>query len=1493
MHRHTAPPRPNVPRAAWVQQRPEGPYFEPQGRQISQRNQPQYRPQYPPEYQQYQQYQQQQQQAQQQRQHSRGTIRSAPIVRAQPIASMQQRPTSSAAPPRDDASVTTSLYEAYYQDAAKRYLQTQPSNLQPQRVPIQPQRIEPQTVDAHPSFAPHRGHNHSHNNHNHNHNHGQPQRQYVRYPPTQRRSFSARDGSSGVYRTRDTELYADLHGDDGVYSSTRDGQLYESAAYYDPRYTSNRQTQPQPQPQPRYRQYFQTHPDYEEQDQVSEIPSSRAYVEDPDEYYEDAQESDYGYQHYADQYLENGASLGGMRPSVNQPKQLAVNPSYNSQSRTRPVQYGVREQSRQYPDSYYDGYSESQDFDLYEEEGYHQYPGDQRNVYQESYSESQQPSVEYLRPSEDDDMSAYEQQLWSRAHNDQQRLYSKPLGSYLDAPQYVRQPRDSSHQGTSFQVRQQHPQRAGGYRSGGLEHPRSQPSSTAQSMDYGRPHSTLPSRNVATFKQTVQPTKQGASAQLPQKQPSRADSRVYDFTPSRPITERIPHPSQRYYHGSESEQTFSQVNESSSLPTESVGQADSSSQIATELERLQRTWDELEIVQGNLEKLRKNLERTYSQKKQSPVKASRQPIQARGYSEPSVDDYSESEPPQEPTLQAEIKAQLGRVKSIQDRLTRLQQLFDNYDEQSDQLSKTESQSDADSQYNQRQKFSAIQRPQSASSHRDSELYYEDYEESQISQDQSITDKSSDMHDDSTELTDYERAQRDLEDMRLALCYSRSLPVDKREAFFREYNQYFQRTHGFDDESIASFVNSHFSEDKQSRTEETESRTESQTQSQTESQTDYTQESEQGSDYGEELDEACLLMPNVEEMEQVLVRNKSNPQFLSAAISAIRQLENGDLRKYAERHLMALNPNYRPQTISQTQGSDSTPSRPTMTSHPTKHSIISYRSPKVSAQAPGSESLGYGLHAVDDESEGQDSESNYADSVTESQDSYQESQEYEDDDDDDDDEEDDEDEAGDDSETMDSDYDEEYKDDTEASITQEQTEEEDYDEYDDASNDTHSRDEYVDDDAVVVDSDNGMADADEEAGYDKEDSNEGEEDGYDSDEGPPCIEEPDPSPIPDTNGSEHSDERLRKHYSRVFSTSPTHTPFTVIRQEPIFLSRGPEDQPDKVVYDYAESAESVGAVSNVETDSNLSQVNTSTDEDDRSVSMTTSSLDEQRAEYKQEVLDDEIALLRIRLHIDKATEQGVRDFGAELLKDLYQIVIDSINTRRLIAGKIVDDTLLKSLSGIFSKFDGTPISENKALLIRDLSSILFDEVIFNRVVNQIQRSYEKDIQDLQTTQEDIAQELQELEDQRDEDIRILQSDRHKRLQDVVVQCAPTSPNRKGPTPPALSVNVMATITTSQNPSPAKKSPSKTPSGNPHDFAQDAPTPSLRLSGGFSSLLSPNPRILDSPTKAAKEISPTGLRDRTERSYEPETYINQSPKSPKDGKPPLSPSTRMRK
>lgn len=94
---------------------------------------------------------------------------------------------------------------------------------------------------------------------------------------------------------------------------------------------------------------------------------------------------------------------------------------------------------------------------------------------------------------------------------------------------------------------------------------------------------------------------------------------------------------------------------------------------------------------------------------------------------------------------------------------------------------------------------------------------------------------------------------------------------------------------------------------------------------------------------------------------------------------------------------------------------------------------------------------------------------------------------------------------------------------------------------------------------------------------------------------------------------------------------------------------------------------------------------------------------------------------------------------------------------LIQTKVAEvDTILKiTLKQVLSKYTGQDIRQAKELLIGDISEILYDEMIFNKVFHKIDDTYKREL-------DVLGNEQAKLVEARDHDLQLLKEEREGRL-----------------------------------------------------------------------------------------------------------------------------------
>ncbi len=148
------------------------------------------------------------------------------------------------------------------------------------------------------------------------------------------------------------------------------------------------------------------------------------------------------------------------------------------------------------------------------------------------------------------------------------------------------------------------------------------------------------------------------------------------------------------------------------------------------------------------------------------------------------------------------------------------------------------------------------------------------------------------------------------------------------------------------------------------------------------------------------------------------------------------------------------------------------------------------------------------------------------------------------------------------------------------------------------------------------------------------------------------------------------------------------------------------------------------------------------------------------EYADEILLNEEIMLEVENKIDEMIVTNRTVIRSEEIKIITTFLEQAIGQRT----NILDLTLRNLFSKVLSKFLNRKLAETKEELLVEISNVLYDEMIFHKVVTKINQGYLDEIRDLEQKQ-------QRLQGQRDEDVKKLQEERMNRLQKEIGDFAP--------------------------------------------------------------------------------------------------------------------------
>jgi hypothetical protein len=154
------------------------------------------------------------------------------------------------------------------------------------------------------------------------------------------------------------------------------------------------------------------------------------------------------------------------------------------------------------------------------------------------------------------------------------------------------------------------------------------------------------------------------------------------------------------------------------------------------------------------------------------------------------------------------------------------------------------------------------------------------------------------------------------------------------------------------------------------------------------------------------------------------------------------------------------------------------------------------------------------------------------------------------------------------------------------------------------------------------------------------------------------------------------------------------------------------------------------------------------------------------EMKEEILANELIVSQLKEEMSKLTEvapSGTATFAMEDLMRLTSFTLELITSKTPVDLQLRDSIRERILS-----YSGTLVSHSGPRMIAALTNILYDEMIFHRVLHQVDATYLQDIRDVQLhgskTHQDTTQVVDELKTRRVDELQKLHSERVKRLQE---------------------------------------------------------------------------------------------------------------------------------
>ncbi|EGD77745.1 hypothetical protein PTSG_12802 [Salpingoeca rosetta] len=97
---------------------------------------------------------------------------------------------------------------------------------------------------------------------------------------------------------------------------------------------------------------------------------------------------------------------------------------------------------------------------------------------------------------------------------------------------------------------------------------------------------------------------------------------------------------------------------------------------------------------------------------------------------------------------------------------------------------------------------------------------------------------------------------------------------------------------------------------------------------------------------------------------------------------------------------------------------------------------------------------------------------------------------------------------------------------------------------------------------------------------------------------------------------------------------------------------------------------------------------------------------------------------------------------------------------------LESELAASVRGVMVKHLGSPVAACRARALQDIDSLLYDEMVFNKVIEQVDRSYQKEMAELRVAQAELLREETSLTKERRATMDKLSQDRQQRLQSLI-------------------------------------------------------------------------------------------------------------------------------
>lgn len=141
------------------------------------------------------------------------------------------------------------------------------------------------------------------------------------------------------------------------------------------------------------------------------------------------------------------------------------------------------------------------------------------------------------------------------------------------------------------------------------------------------------------------------------------------------------------------------------------------------------------------------------------------------------------------------------------------------------------------------------------------------------------------------------------------------------------------------------------------------------------------------------------------------------------------------------------------------------------------------------------------------------------------------------------------------------------------------------------------------------------------------------------------------------------------------------------------------------------------------------------------------------EFRAEIEGNKSIILELSHQLAKIQE-STRVFSKKTVTTIVQKVSDSV-TRASSSGILpvgeASDQLSIALTKALQRYVGMSIADHHEAVLRHVSNILYDAMIFNKVIQQVDLSYREEISGLQATRNELGLEVGQLQQQREEDL----------------------------------------------------------------------------------------------------------------------------------------------